>query len=542
MKKWWKSLPLAAAVLAACAAWGVSDARAETTDDNVIAEGLSIAGIDVSGMTASQAEEALSDYAEEFPDLVVSLEADGESILTTAGEIGLSADVSASVEEALSYGKTGNLVARYKQLKDLEQESKDLPLAVEVDEDTLTAYLEENAEQLNRDAVDYGLTRENGEFVVTGGTNGIEIDLEASAETVEEFFLAGWTEDNTSVELAYIITEPQGSEEELSQVQDLLGTYSTSYSSSASGRKVNVKNGCDLISGTVLYPGETFSVYDAVSPFTAENGYELAGSYENGTTVETYGGGICQVSTTLYNAVIRAELEIVERYGHSLTVSYVDPSADAAIAGTYKDLKFTNNTDYPIYISGYADGSTITFSIYGVETRAENRTIEFVSETTSTTEATVEYVADSSSAIGTMTKTQSSHTGKTARLWKIVYIDGVEESREVFNTTTYSMSPTIYSVGVASSSSEATAAMKAAIATQDSATIQAAMSKWNASALAAAEEEEEEEEDTTETADTSDTSESSSSSETSDTSEDVSEDTSSTESTTTEAAADTGSD
>ena len=68
----------------------------------------------------------------------------------------------------------------------------------------------------------------------------------------------------------------------------------------------------------MIYPGETFSVYEAVSPFSEENGYALAGSYENGTTVQTYGGGICQVSTTLYNAVIRAELEIEERYGHSM--------------------------------------------------------------------------------------------------------------------------------------------------------------------------------------------------------------------------------
>ena len=93
-------------------------------------------------------------------------------------------------------------------------------------------------------------------------------------------------------------------------------------------------------------------LHDAVVPFNAENGYELAGSYENGTTVETYGGGICQVSTTLYNAVIRAELEITERFAHSMIVSYVEPSMDAAISGEYKDLKFKNSTKYPVYIEG----------------------------------------------------------------------------------------------------------------------------------------------------------------------------------------------
>ena len=148
-------------------------------------------------------------------------------------------------------------------------------------------------------------------------------------------------------------------------------------------------NGCSKIDGSVIYPGETFSVYEAVSPFDAENGYELAGSYENGTTVQTYGGGICQVSTTLYNAVIRSELEIVERYNHSMLVAYVDPSADAAISGTAKDLKFKNNLDEPVYVESYVSGSTLTATIYGHETRPSNRTIAFESETTSQTDPVV---------------------------------------------------------------------------------------------------------------------------------------------------------
>ena len=140
------------------------------------------------------------------------------------------------------------------------------------------------------------------------------------------------------MELAAEVTKPQGSEEELSKVKDVLGTFSTNYASSASGRKANIANGSKKINGSVIYPGEEFSVYQTVSPFNADNGYKLAGAYENGTTVDAYGGGICQVSTTLYNAVIRAELEVTERSGHSMIVGYVDPSADAAIAGEYKDL------------------------------------------------------------------------------------------------------------------------------------------------------------------------------------------------------------
>lgn len=112
-------------------------------------------------------------------------------------------------------------------------------------------------------------------------------------------------------------------------------------------------NGCRLIDGTLLYPGDEFSTYETVAPFSEANGYYMAGSYLNGKVVDSIGGGICQVSTTLYNAVLLAELDVTMRYNHSMVVSYVDPSADAAIAeSSGKDFKFVNNTDYPIYIEG----------------------------------------------------------------------------------------------------------------------------------------------------------------------------------------------
>ncbi|MCD8149933.1 MAG: VanW family protein [Clostridiales bacterium] len=488
MKKWKKAIPVLSAVVAAAVCFGVTGAQAGSTENETILDGIYIGSVSVGGMTYDEAQAAISDYVDEISGETVTLAAEGNSLETTLEEMGFSEDVEATLHEALEYGRTGNLVMQYKERKDLEHEDKVLPLTLTVDEDQLTAYLEENADAVNQDAVDYGLTRENGEFVIIEGQNGLEVNVAESVQVIADYFAEGWQE-SPSIELAVTVTEPQGTEEELSKVQDVLGTYSTDYSSSASGRKQNVANGASLINGSVVYPGETFSVYETVSPFEAENGYTLAGSYENGTTVETYGGGICQVSTTFYNAVIRAELEIVERYGHSMIVTYVEPSADAAIAGTYKDLKFTNNTDAPIYIEGAADGATIRFTVYGEETRASNREVSFVSETTSTTEATVEFKATSAS-IGTITKVQSSHTGKTARLWKIVTVDGVEESREVFNNTTYKMSPTIYEVGTSSSSEEAVAAMKAAIATNDLSTIQAAAAQWNDEALEKAAEEE----------------------------------------------------
>lgn len=467
---------VAAAAIAVFASVAVVSAKSDSGADNTIADRVYIGEIHVGGMTQEEATEAVSEYVDSLEDKEITLKAGDRSITATAEELGLEWSDTDVAQIALDYGKTGNLIARYKANKDLEHEDKVFPVILKANEEKTTAFLEEETEDLEQKAQDYGLKRENGAFTVVAGKSGTAVDVENSIKAINEAFSDGW-KDNMVVELATKEEKPKGSQEELAKVKDVLGTFHTSFSSSTAGRVTNIENACGKINGTVLYPGEEFSVYEAISPMDAENGYALAGSYENGTTVQSYGGGVCQVSTTLYNAVIRAELEITERYAHSMIVSYVDPSSDAAIAGTYKDLKFKNNTDAPIYIEGYTSGRTLYFTIYGQETRDPGREVSFESETTGITQPKTEIRA-TSAKIGSITKVQSSHTGRTARLWKVVTVNGVEQSREVFNNSTYSASPTIYEVGTASSNKEAVAAIKEAIATGNIDTVRAAASKW----------------------------------------------------------------
>ncbi len=467
---------VAAAAIAVFASVAVVSAKSDSGADNTIADRVYIGEIHVGGMTQEEATEAVSEYVDSLEDKEITLKAGDRSITATAEELGLEWSDTDVAQIALDYGKTGNLIARYKANKDLEHEDKVFPVILKTNEEKATAFLEEETDDLEQKAQDYGLKRENGAFTVVAGKSGTAVDVENSIKAINEAFSDGW-KDNMVVELATKEEKPKGSQEELAKVKDVLGTYHTSFSSSTAGRVTNIENACGKINGTVLYPGEEFSVYEAISPMDAENGYALAGSYENGTTVQSYGGGVCQVSTTLYNAVIRAELEITERYAHSMIVSYVDPSSDAAIAGTYKDLKFKNNTDAPIYIEGYTSGRTLYFTIYGQETRDPGREVSFESETTGTTQPKTEIRA-TNAKIGSITKVQSSHTGRTARLWKIVTVNGVEQSREVFNNSTYRASPAIYEVGTASSNKEAVAAMKEAIATGNIDTVKAAASKW----------------------------------------------------------------
>lgn len=171
-----------------------------------------------------------------------------------------------------------------------------------------------------------------------------------------------------------------------------------------------------------------------------------------------------------------------------MIVTYVDPSADAAIAeSSGKDFVFVNNTDYPIYIDGHTADKKITFTIYGVETRAKNRTVAYESEVIEkkVPGSGSDHSRNASQPIG-VTSVSSAHIGYKARLWKIVKENGVEVSREQVNSSNYKMSPRTATVGIASPDPNATSQMQAAIATSSIDTVKATISNIKAQQAAAA--------------------------------------------------------
>ena len=456
---------------------------AQAAQEETIAEGVYIGSIDVGGMTEEEAKAAVQAYVENAGEAVFTLTVGEKSIEVKAQELGTSFTDMSVLQKAMDVCKSGNLIKRYKDKKDLENGNLVIEMALDVDTDTVTTLLEEKAGELNQEAVDSTLVRENGAFRIVEGTQGIEVNVEKAVEDIETYINTGWDGADGAIELTAEIVDPRGTKEELSKIQDLLGSYNTNYNSSTQNRCDNISNATSKINGTVLYPGEEFSVYETIGPLDASNGYELAGAYENGQTVQSYGGGVCQVSTTLYNAVILAELEITERSNHSMIVTYVKPSMDAAIAGDYKDLKFVNNQDTPIFIEGYTQGKNVYFNIFGQDTRPSNRKISFESEVVSQTDPGVQFVGTGDPA-GYIGVSQGKHTGYVAQLWKVVTVDGVEESREVFNKSSYKASPKIVKVGTASADPNVSAAIGAALATGDEATIYAAVAQYSAAASA----------------------------------------------------------
>lgn len=447
--------------------------------DQTISQGVYIGDVDVSGMTQEEAKKAVEDGMSEAKAANITLKVDDQETVVSAGDLGLSWANEEVVQEAAELGKSGNIIKRYKDKKDLENESRKYDIDYSVDRSSIQKVLEEKEDVFNREPTDAQLSTENGAFEVVQGENGIELNVEKSVKKILKSLKTDWDGKNTTIELAADIKEPECTTEDLASITDVLGT-ATTYYGSTTGRNKNVETGAEKLNGHILMPGEEFSVTDAVVPFTEENGYELAPSYESGKVVDSYGGGICQVSTTLYVAVLKAELEVTERYSHSMIVHYVDPSMDAAIAEGLKDLKFVNNTDAPIYIEASADGSTLRFAIYGHETRDPNRTVRYESETTSTEDPTPSLTEDANASFGTIEQTSYGYQGSTARLWKIVNDNG-NETKEQVNSSTYRMTSNVYTVGTKTDNAAARAEMQAAIAANDLAKAKEVAAKYSQS-------------------------------------------------------------
>lgn len=421
---------------------------AHAAEEDVITKGVYIDSVDVSGMTKEQAEAAVSGYinSQKNKTLTVSVEGNKESI--TISSLGYDYEENNYIEEAFQIGKSGNLIKRYKELKDTEQGKVVYNLEYKLDDKKIKEFVKEKLTSYNVEAVDATVTRKNGEFAYTDDVVGMKVDTGNTIKVMKSAILEGWNKEDIEIGASVDKVLPKYTREMVEKCNTLLGSFSTTYTTSSSNRAGNLANGAKLINNTVLYPGDVFSAYEKLTPFTTSNGYYEAGAYSNGMLVDSIGGGACQVTTTLYNAVLLSELEIVERAAHSMTISYVDLSRDAAIAGTWKDLKFKNNSEAPIVVEAYTQGRTITFNIWGNETRDASRKIKFETVVLSQTAPGRDVITkDDTKPTTYEVVTQSAHTGYVAELYKIVYEDGKEISRNRVNKSIYNASPRYVTAG-----------------------------------------------------------------------------------------------
>lgn len=226
----------------------------------------------------------------------------------------------------------------------------------------------------------------------------------------------------------------------------LLSTFTTRYDASNINRSKNLEIATNKINGTVLMPGEEFSFNKVVGKRTIEEGYKDAKIYQDGQVVDGLAGGICQISSTLYNAVVKANLEIVERRNHSFTTSYVPAGKDATVVYGVIDFKFKNTRTYPIKIEGSVNSGIAQFDIHGIAEQIEY-TVDLVPVVTSSIPYTTQTIPDASLAPGQQVVVQAGHSGCKVTTYRETKIGDKLVSKEVVSTDTYQPMKTIVRVG-----------------------------------------------------------------------------------------------
>lgn len=430
----------------------------ESKASEKIADGVCVDDVDISNMTEEEANEALKAYEEQRGSVNITVKTDNGTITTTLAELGYKMKKNDFIKHGMNIGKTGNVIKKYKELKDVSNGGIKFETEFEYDEDALKAFVNDKCTQYDVPAKEPQMVKKTSDYIkkssceglfdYVSGTSGKAINKEKTLKDLKSLIEKNKGE---SIDITPLVedTQPKYTVDSLKKCTSLLGTYKTDFSSSSSARKVNIKNAVHFVNGTVVYPGEEFSILKKITPFNSKNGYQKAGSYAAGKVVDTYGGGVCQVSTTLYNAVMQAELEVTDRSCHSMCINYVPVSFDAAISeSSGMDFKFKNNLDIPIYIEGYTESNKIIFSIYGYETRPSNRKVVYRQYVTDTIQPGADVITRDSSKPASYKKvTQSQHVGYKAKVVKEVYIDGELVSEEDYNKSSYKASPRYIVVG-----------------------------------------------------------------------------------------------
>lgn len=273
---------------------------------------------------------------------------------------------------------------------------------------------------------------ETGKTEVHTHVNGV--DFAISIDEAKEIL----AEDKQEYTIPLKITVPDKTIADLGEeaFPDELATYSTRYDPTNKNRSNNIAISTEKIDGTIIMPGETFSYNQTVGERTIAEGYKEAGAYAGGRVVQDVGGGICQTSSTLYNAALLANLEIVDRSNHQFLTSYVDPGRDATVAWGSIDFQFKNTRTYPIKIEATAKNGVCTMSIYGIKEETEYEVV-IQSEVLSYIPFTTKYEDDETLDEGEEVVEQSGYRGCTSEAYRILKQNGEVVSKTLLSKDTY---------------------------------------------------------------------------------------------------------
>ena len=450
-RAWWSAPVICVTVCAlaavvvfgggALARWRGFLAQRAQVETSAFYPGITVDGVDVSAMTLSQALAAWGEKeAQAHLSCQVELEIDGDSWLITPDDMGYASDYAQVLTSAYSLGRYGTFSQRQAAVEKLSGAwGRDFVTHSGYDEEKLLKKLSDIATQVSQPAVEATIEgfSEAGGFTFSAGQDGLIADPHELLDAVAQAINQG----GGHVSVSRKAVSPGRTVEDLKSLFGLVAQAKTNARSSSKNRLTNLKLACETLNGLRIEPGEVFSYNDTLGKRTTDKGYKNAPALSSGSHTMQVGGGICQVSTTLFNAVAKAGMEIVKRYPHSIPSSYVARGLDATVNWPNQDFKFKNTSDYPIYLAAELNGQKqVVVSVYGrlLEEGVVIKLKGVTNETLYPGEAEVVYTPNLPT--GQKKWVSDRRNGYKVTTYRIYYKDGKETQRETLFKSTYAAS------------------------------------------------------------------------------------------------------
>ena len=409
---------------------------------NKIFSGISAFGVELGGLKKKEAQEILQPIAAKIVDSPrILVFEDKEFKFLPRKELNAFIDLNRVVEETYSITRTGNIFRRIKDRIIVWRKGFEVPFQTELNPQRFEDFQGKVSSLINRSPGDAYM--ESNKIIES--RTGVKLDLERFKEEINES-LKSLDEEKYIVNLPVITIDPKITTQNILKelaIDGELGTYPTSLENKEENTIYNIRLASEVINGILIKPQDIFSFNKYVGPAEKADGYKESTIIANGVFVNGYGGGICQVSSTLYNALLLANLPIVERYNHSVygeATKYVPLGQDAAIFYGFKDLRFKNNSDHMIVIFSKVFRDTLQVSIFGGnEGKAE---IEIISKDKKVIDYQIIREKDSKLEAGQEKVVQEGVPGYQIKTYRIVRKNG-EEKIEFLAEDTYNNIPMI---------------------------------------------------------------------------------------------------
>ena len=407
--------------------------------------GVFVYDIDLGGLNEEEAVKVLKEKLHNMildKKLVVKVE--DKTLELTYEELKPSYNFEEVAKEAMTVGKDESNFTKNSYIKGKKTINVDTKLSY--DEEALVAFENKVIDEVGVKPINASIEINSGSISITDDVSGKTINKEEFHNTLVDNINA---DPNHEAVLTFdlVVEEAKIKAEDLTRINGKISSYSSNYVNTGDGRVKNMEIAANTVNGTILMPGDEFSYNGLIGDTTPEKGYEKANTYVGNKIVPDYGGGICQVSTTLYRAVMRANIRSTERMNHSLTVSYSEPGLDATVANPYIDYKFVNTYDFPIYIQGSVSGGIVNFTLYGDTEAMGNKTYELVNEIHEKYNPEIKYEDDPTMEEGTEKVVSYGMPGYKASSYQVTYENGVEVDREFIATDVYMTTDTIVKRG-----------------------------------------------------------------------------------------------